>query len=297
MVTRTCAHVVKSEVFKTYFVVLMRFYVSSALKIHLQKEIFDDPYGTLKVAVPSLVYAFQNNILFIALSNLEAATFQVLYQLKIFTTAILSVVMLQRKLTRLKWLALLVLMAGVSLVQLNINSSAATDDLPSSNSYKGLVAVLMASLSSGFAGVYFEKILKGTSPSIWIRNIQLGSFGIVFAGMMMVVNDGAGIWRDGLLYGYTWQVWWVVMNTALGGLVVAMVVKYANSIVKGFALSISIVLSSVISMLSQGFRPSFGWGVGAFLVLFASMLYSMSPRKTNNAEPVRAVPAKRVHFV
>ena len=36
------------------------------------------------------------------------------------------------------------------------------------------MAVLSACCSSGFAGVYFEKILKGTKASIWMRNIQLG---------------------------------------------------------------------------------------------------------------------------
>uniref|UniRef100_A0A6A7G6K9 UDP-N-acetylglucosamine transporter n=1 Tax=Hirondellea gigas TaxID=1518452 RepID=A0A6A7G6K9_9CRUS len=260
---------------------------------YLQRELFDDPSGAAKIAVPSLIYAFQNNILFIALSHLEAATFQVMYQLKILTTAILSVVMLQRKLTPLKWVALLILMSGVSIVQLQIGSSKAEG---ASNSYVGFIAVLIASLSSGFAGVYFEKILKGSAPSIWIRNIQLGLFGVLFAGIMMVFNDGAGIWKDGMFYGYTWQVYWVVINNALGGLVVAMVVKYANSIVKGFALSISIVLSSIISMFSQGFRPTFMFGLGAVMVLSASMLYSITPKGKKTTKPQQQSP-KRVHLV
>lgn len=40
--------------------------------------------------------------------------------------------------------------------------------------FVGLVAVLVACCSSGFAGVYFEKILKESKQSVWIRNIQLG---------------------------------------------------------------------------------------------------------------------------
>ena len=38
----------------------------------------------------------------------------------------------------------------------------------------GFLAVIAACFSSGFAGVYFEKILKGTPVSLWMRNIQLG---------------------------------------------------------------------------------------------------------------------------
>ena len=43
----------------------------------------------------------------------------------------------------------------------------------------GLLAVLCACCSSGFSGVYFEKILKGSKQSLWIRNVQLGMNAIV----------------------------------------------------------------------------------------------------------------------
>lgn len=38
----------------------------------------------------------------------------------------------------------------------------------------GFGAVLASTLTSGFAGVYFEKILKTGPTSVWMRNIQLG---------------------------------------------------------------------------------------------------------------------------
>ena len=46
--------------------------------------------------------------------------FQVTYQLKILTTALFSVCMLHKKLGVLKWVSLLLLMLGVTLVQVRL---------------------------------------------------------------------------------------------------------------------------------------------------------------------------------
>ncbi len=107
----------------------------------------------------------------------------------------------------------------------------------------GLCAILAACFSSGFAGVYFEKILKNSRSSIWVRNIQLAISGGVCSAVVMYVNDGDRLAESGFFYGYNITVWTVVLNQAVGGLVVAMVVKYADNILKGFGTSISIILS------------------------------------------------------
>ncbi len=45
----------------------------------LKYEIIDERIETLKMLIPAGLYALQNNLLFLALSNLDAATFQVRY--------------------------------------------------------------------------------------------------------------------------------------------------------------------------------------------------------------------------
>uniref|UniRef100_A0A8C5CKV7 Solute carrier family 35 member A3a n=1 Tax=Gadus morhua TaxID=8049 RepID=A0A8C5CKV7_GADMO len=92
-------------------------YSLRALNSILRQEILHKPIDTLKLAVPSGIYTLQNNLLYVALSNLDAATYQVTYQLKILTTALFSVSMLGRRLGVYQWLSLLILMAGVALVQ------------------------------------------------------------------------------------------------------------------------------------------------------------------------------------
>ncbi|KAG2233873.1 hypothetical protein INT48_005214 [Thamnidium elegans] len=247
----------------------------------VRREILGKPSETLKMLIPSGLYALQNNLLYVALSNLEAATFQVTYQMKIMSTAIFSVALLGRSLTRDKWLALLLLMIGVTLVQSQSMSSSSTTSkvedilLAPQNPFIGLMAVITSCISSGFAGCYFEKILKTSDTSMWVRNIQLGISGALFSLVGMLAYDIQPIMEGGLLQGYNWLTWVVVANQALGGLLVAIVVKYADNILKGFATSLSIIVSGVISIYLFGFQPSGVFIVGAFIVMSSSYLYGL----------------------
>ncbi|XP_075927897.1 UDP-N-acetylglucosamine transporter isoform X4 [Petromyzon marinus] len=246
----------------------------------LREEIIGKPMETLKLAVPSGIYTLQNNLLYVALSNLDAATYQVTYQLKILTTALFSVFMLNRQLSGHKWLSLLILVVGVALVQWPSDAaSSGRQSLSVGSQVVGLVAVLIACVSSGFAGVYFEKILKGSRQSVWVRNIQLGLFGTLFGLIGVIVYDGDKVWQQGFLQGYNSITWVVVILQAVGGLVVAAVIKYADNILKGFAASFSIILSSFISyMWLQDFIPTSVFFVGATLVILATFLYGYEPK-------------------
>ena len=63
----------------------------------LHRDLVANWKDTMMLGVPGALYLAQNNILFIALSHLDAATFQITYQLKILTTAVFSVLMLGRR--------------------------------------------------------------------------------------------------------------------------------------------------------------------------------------------------------
>uniref|UniRef100_A0A671Q5S6 UDP-N-acetylglucosamine transporter-like n=1 Tax=Sinocyclocheilus anshuiensis TaxID=1608454 RepID=A0A671Q5S6_9TELE len=219
-----------------------------ALNRVLKEEIINKPLLTLKLAIPSGIYTLQNNLLYVALSNLDAATYQVTYQLKILTTALFSVSMLGKILGIYQWLSLVILMTGIALVQVRIVAFIClSGQISLKPALMGLLAVLVACFSSGFAGVYFEKILKESKQSVWIRNIQLGLFGLIFGLGGVFAYDGERVQENGLFQGYNHVTWTVVALQALGGLVIAAVIKYADNILKGFATSISIILSTLIS--------------------------------------------------
>lgn len=179
----------------------------------------------------------RTDLQFVAASNLDVATFQVSYQLKILTTALFSVLLLKRRLTLSRWFALFLLALGVGIVQLQSTSSSGTSPAPSHSSHvmnpvTGFLAVAMACMTSGLAGVYFEMVLKGSTADLWVRNVQLSLFSLIPAllpalspvfsseGGLFALMDGFGVWA-----------WAVVWCQVIGGLVTALVIKYSDKCV------------------------------------------------------------------
>ena len=65
-----------------------------------------------KMMVPAVIYLIMNILGFVALGHIDAATFSIIAQMKVFTTATFSVLMLNRSLAPRKWRALTTLVIG-----------------------------------------------------------------------------------------------------------------------------------------------------------------------------------------
>jgi len=95
----------------------------------------------------------------------------------------------------------------------------------------------------------------------------------VVLGLLPVWNDWPAISGSGkgFFVGYGTVVWAVVLLQAGGGLLVAMVVKYADNILKGFATSLSILFSCVVSYFLFNFQvgAAVGVAVGAAVGVLA----------------------------
>lgn len=253
----------------------------------LHTHVWMSPYEVLKLCVPSFLYTIQNNLLYYALSNLDAATYQVCYQLKILTTALFSMCLLNRKFSTTKWSSLLILTVGVIIVETigKVDGGKVSTAESNQNRILGLIAVLCAACTSGFSGVYFEKILKGSKTSLWIRNIQMGLPSTIIAFATVLVHDGATVASKGFLVGYTPLVWLVVIIQAIGGLIVAVVVKYTDNVAKVFATSISIIVTGFLSLFLFDFHPSFWFCVGSFFVMTATVLYGQPEKRKKSILP------------
>jgi len=217
----------------------------------LLKSIFSpDCY---KLAVPAILYVIQNNLQYVAASNLDVATFQVTYQMKILTTAFASVFILRRRLSKAKWLSLVLLAVGVGIVQIQTTSAPSIELSPDDvdekpillnervmQPLKGFMAVTAACVTSGIAGVYFEFILKGggggPAPDLWIRNTQLSLFSVLPALVPIIIfpaGPTGTAWLEKVMSSFSnfngWAIGTILTQT-FGGLITAVVIRYSDNI-------------------------------------------------------------------
>lgn len=78
----TTTAVVFSEFAKLCICLIIIFYQQETIKDfarHLYHHLIEEWKDTLKMSVPAIVYMIQNNLQYVAVSNLEAAVFQVHY--------------------------------------------------------------------------------------------------------------------------------------------------------------------------------------------------------------------------
>ncbi|XP_043746480.1 CMP-sialic acid transporter isoform X3 [Cervus elaphus] len=200
-------------------------------KASLRENVLGSPKELMKLSVPSLVYAVQNNMAFLALSNLDAAVYQV-----------------------------------------------------EQNPLLGFGAIAIAVLCSGFAGVYFEKVLKSSDTSLWVRNIQMYLSGIVVTLVGVYLSDGAEIKEKGFFFGYTYYVWFVILLASVGGLYTSIVVKYTDNIMKGFSAAAAIVLSTVASVMLFGLQITLTFALGTLLVCVSIYLYGLPRQDTTSIQ-------------
>ena len=104
--------------------------------------------------------------------------------------------------------------------------------------------------------------------------MQLGGFSVPLSLVVMYLSDGKSIKTNGFFYGYNWTVWMCIALQSGGGILVAVVVRYADNVLKGFSTSIAILLTSSFSALLFNERLGLFGVLGAILVGIATVLFS-----------------------
>jgi len=237
-----------------------------------------------KMFVLAMIYAAMNILSFVALQYIGAGEFTICAQLKILSTAGFSVLVLGTSLSWTKWRALSQLVLGCVLVaspnftaqgQGEADATLAGGNSKAFLQLLGYGAVLTEVLLSGFASIYFERVVKSTTEvvTIWERNFQLAiySMAVYVVYIMYDVHSGA---RTSVGTGWTFLTFGVSLFGAVGGLLVAATLKYADSILKTMAAAGAIVLSTVLGHLWMDGPFGLIVCIGAVTTIISIMNYS-----------------------
>ncbi len=229
-----------------------------------------------KVIVLVILYSTANILAYYALERVEASVYTVTLQLKIITTAVFAIIIIGRHISATKWRALLLLVVGCVLVAspafnkdscdggsaASGDSSGVSEESEAQNRLDTLVGVacIFAMVAiSGYSAIYFENMLKRSNEhiTIWERNFQLALFSIIFLVAVVVgesMQEGAEMHEvhSGMFQGWTTLAVVISLVQALGGLLVAATLKYADAILKTLATSGAIVISAVLNWMLLG---------------------------------------------
>jgi len=250
---------------------------SSAGKIATFFNLMFKSHNLLYV-IPCLIYAIQNNIVFIALSMIDAALYQVLANLKIITTGLFSVFILSKSLHRLQWMSLILLATGEALAETSArnNSTGEDSEIRNRNALFGALLMLVFAMLSGFAGVFMEKMFKqkNTQVTFWMRSMMLYFWGAVVNGIIVIVQDGSKVVENGFFYGYSTLTWIVLFLLAFGGMLVSLVITKFDNITKVYVTCLSIFTTSMFSYFIFEFSYNMNFILSAIVVCVSILIYN-----------------------
>ncbi|CAI9104830.1 OLC1v1003597C1 [Oldenlandia corymbosa var. corymbosa] len=220
--------------------------------------------------IPAFLYLVKNLLQYYIFQYVDAPGYQILKNLNIISTGILYRIILKKKLSSIQWAAFILLCAGCTTAQLDPSS-----DRVLQTPFQGWLMAIVMALFSGFAGVYTEAIMKKRpSRNINVQNFWLYVFGMIFNVVAILVQDFDAVVEKGFFHGYSLITVLMILNHALSGIAVSMVMKYADNIVKVYATSVAMLLTAFVSFLFFGFQFSTAFLLGSIVVSVSIYLHS-----------------------
>ncbi|KAH7835312.1 hypothetical protein Vadar_024944 [Vaccinium darrowii] len=198
---------------------------------------------------------------------------------------------LKIRLSEIQWAAFILLCAGCTTAQLNPSS-----DRVLQTPFQGWVMAIVMALLSGFAGVYTEAIIKKRpSRNINVQNFWLYVFGMGFKAIAILVQDFNAVMNRGFFHGYSLITTLMIINHALSGMAVSMVMKYADNIVKVYSTSVAMLLTDAVCVFLFGFHRSLPFFLGSTVVFVSIYLHSIR-KDQEQLELVNSSPSYMVEF-
>ena len=145
------------------------------------------------------------------------------------------------------------------------------------------------------AGVFLEKLFKTVQLTLWLQSVQLSFFALPISILCMVAYDAPSLFSGNLFVGFNVWAWLTVALSALGGIAVSMALKYADNILKTFAVGCSIVLNCIVSSAFLGVPLTRQVLTGVLLVVGSTFLFNAKARTKQGPFRLEEMAADRWH--
>ena len=231
----------------------------------------------LSFAVPAMCYCVNNNLGVIVQKYMDPASFMVLGNFKIVTTTFLFRVVMKKTLRRNQWLAVLILTAGGGLHSMSALQATSVSMSEVHVSIIGLFLLGSSCLVSAFGSVFTEYLLKQDNKlSLVEQTGLLYTFGVVFNFMLWCFE----VYRRPsscfcLFEGYSAYTYLLVLTQVLCGLIMSLVMKYLNNMVKVFIVACAPLVTTMLAYVLFNFHIQAEFIASAAMVVGSVMLYSV----------------------
>lgn len=120
--------------------------------------------------------------------------------------------------------------------------------------------------------------MKKNNDNLYWQNVQLYGFGSLFNALRLTYDDiiagfENGSWITNALTGYNWVTVLIVLNFALAGMSVSWIMKFADTIVKVYATSSSMMITALLSIWFFGLEPTLQLFMGIVIACVSLNLY------------------------
>jgi drug/metabolite transporter (DMT)-like permease len=229
--------------------------------------------GSVVMVPAAAAYLAVNVLGFVALAHLDPGTFLVLSNLKLLATAGVSAAR-GRPVAPTQWAAVALISLGAVVVLAEYDRHLTDGDGRSGALFwAGVGACLGDVLVSSCVSVYLEVVFKQDAEEVSVleRNLQLSSWSIAAYAALWWATEGAAGGR--LLDGWTALATACAAVAGFGGILVALVLRRLDAVVKTLATSAALVVAAVADGLLDGHPPTVTSACGAGVVMVAGWLY------------------------
>ena len=242
-----------------------------------------------RFALPALLYFVNNNLAVHIQSHMDATSYQMMSNLKILTTCLLYKLVINKHVSRVKWLAIAMLfVAGVCYTLANLTSEEEDNSADGGGrrhhndriyiTYPGLALMAIYCTISGFSGVYSEVLLKGNyvATSLHVQNVYLYAYGTLFNTVASLLSsEHSSSWTSLLdgFNGFNVYTWLIVATQTVNGLLMSVVMKHSSNLTRLFVIACSLIVTAFLSHAIFAVHLNFFFYSCFAITMLSSYLY------------------------